>query len=173
MYVKLTNGEIEQFPYTLGDFRRDNSYTGFPRIIPKNTLRSYGVFPVYNAEFPLFDTVTQNLVQNSTPQREVLRNKVEKDVTDPDTGDINHSQLGQPIYGKRWLIGYTVENKPLAEAEYNLRKKRNLLIADTDKLGLTDRPAMSDEYVEYRQALRDITAQEGFPYTVSFPNIPE
>jgi hypothetical protein len=30
MYVKITNGEIEQFPYTLGDFRRDNPHTSFP-----------------------------------------------------------------------------------------------------------------------------------------------
>jgi hypothetical protein len=74
-----------------------------------------------------------------------------------------------------WLAarGYRAAEKTLEDLSREVRAIRDGLLRNTDKLGLTDRPAMSDEYVEYRQALRDITAQEGFPYTVSFPNIPE
>ena len=32
---------------------------------------------------------------------------------------------------------------------------------------------MSDEWREYRQELRDITTQEGFPHNVEWPNEPD
>jgi hypothetical protein len=31
LLVKTANGQVEQFPYTLGDLRRDNPQTSFPK----------------------------------------------------------------------------------------------------------------------------------------------
>ncbi|MDE4272673.1 hypothetical protein PXK58_02325 [Phaeobacter gallaeciensis] len=46
MHVKATGSQIEQFPYSLRDLRRDNPKTSFPRKIPDALAASYGVYPV-------------------------------------------------------------------------------------------------------------------------------
>jgi hypothetical protein len=61
--------------------------------------------------------------------------------------------------------------------EYNslaseVRARRNRLLEDTDKTQLSDSPGDVDTknaYRVYRQALRDIPEQSGFPYSVEFP----
>lgn len=168
MYVKLTNGEIGQFPYTPGDFRRDNPHTSFPKVISDRILNSHQVFSVEKMDLPSFNIFTQTAVQNTIPHKEVMRMKTEEDATDSDTGEVDESQIGQPMYGDQWLIGYTVENKTLDEAEINVRAQRNLLIAETDYLGLSDN-VMSVDQAEHRQLLRDISDQEGFPFSVVWP----
>ena len=55
-----------------------------------------------------------------------------------------------------------------------IRMRRNVLIAETDWTQLADVPdEISDSYVEYRQALRDITKSCDDPADVVFPNKPE
>ena len=56
-------------------------------------------------------------------------------------------------------------------AESN-RTKRDGLLAATDYFALTD-VTMDAPMTSYRQALRDITAQEGFPNDVGWPSLPE
>lgn len=57
-----------------------------------------------------------------------------------------------------------------------IRAKRNSLLSETDYLMMPDYP-ISEEYRDkiklYRQQLRDITEQEGFPNNVVFPTLPE
>jgi hypothetical protein len=62
-------------------------------------------------------------------------------------------------------------NRPQDQAEDAVRAKRNGLIAETDWMALSDN-TMTPEWSSYRQALRDITAQEGFPYSVTWPTKP-
>ena len=52
------------------------------------------------------------------------------------------------------------------------RKKRNTLLAKTDVWALSDR-TMTAEQTAYRQALRDITDQDGFPIDITWPTKPE
>lgn len=52
MYLKLNNGVIEKYPYTIGELRRDNPQVSFPSSIPDSTLVEYGVFPVEVTESP-------------------------------------------------------------------------------------------------------------------------
>lgn len=86
------------------------------------------------------------------------------------------------------------------ELEYNkaakeVRTKRDKLLAESDKVMCLDRlglsvpegstfsawlgflkslgSVLSGEWAEYRQALRDVPEQAGFPYDVKFPEKPE
>ena len=59
-----------------------------------------------------------------------------------------------------------------AQADDRIRKERNTLIASTDWWATSDR-TMSAEQTAYRQALRDITSQAGFPNEVVWPTKPE
>ena len=171
MHVKLTNGQPSQFPYSVGQLRRDNPQTSFPKVIPDEIMRRYGVYPVTELPKPDFDPLVQTLKRDAMPRREVIRLKTEDDATDPITGEVDQAQVGQPIYGNEWLVGYTVENKPQDQAQEAVRNKRNRLLADTDWMALSDN-TMTPAWASYRKALRDITAQEGFPYSVIWPTKP-
>jgi IS1 family transposase len=48
-----------------------------------------------------------------------------------------------------------------------VRENRNLLLELSDKMALADR--ITDEWRTYRQALRDIPSQSGFPTNVTWP----
>lgn len=68
---------------------------------------------------------------------------------------------------------YTVEDIPVSVDE--VRSKRDKLLADTDWTQVLDAPidaATREAYRVYRQALRDIPEQEGFPDTIIWPELP-
>ncbi len=56
-------------------------------------------------------------------------------------------------------------------AAAEVRHERNSLIAETDYLALSDN-TMTSEMQTYRQALRDIPSQAGFPTNVTWPTKP-
>jgi hypothetical protein len=57
-----------------------------------------------------------------------------------------------------------------AEPAY-VRQERDTLLAKTDTWGLADYPATAEQ-IAYRQALRDITGQAGFPTNITWPQEP-
>jgi len=58
-------------------------------------------------------------------------------------------------------------------AEKNLNRiVRDTLLAATDVWALSDR-TMTAEQTAYRQALRDVTGQAGFPEDITWPTKPE
>ena len=53
------------------------------------------------------------------------------------------------------------------------RTMRNSLLAASDWTQVADAPVDQAAWATYRQALRDITSQEGFPENVVWPTKPE
>ena len=53
-----------------------------------------------------------------------------------------------------------------------VRQVRNQLLKDSDWTQLSDAPVNKEAWAAYRQTLRDITLQTGFPFTVDFPVAP-
>ena len=64
MFVKVTNGTAVR--YTLGLLRRENPNVSFPKEIPEETLREYGVYPLNDTPPPQYNTVTQNIQETFT-----------------------------------------------------------------------------------------------------------
>lgn len=65
----------------------------------------------------------------------------------------------------------------ISDEEYmalSMREERNRLLAACDWTHSTsDRPVPNkEEWAEYRQALRDVTKQDGFPYNILWPTPP-
>lgn len=61
------------------------------------------------------------------------------------------------------------------EAEKSVREKRDSLISETDYLLASDYPISAEDLEAvkvYRQALRDVPQQEGFPFDVVWPDPP-
>ena len=146
-YVKTKDGSVVTYPYSIDQFRKDNRYISFPRIIDETLLASYEVFPVTFMEIPVFDTLTQKISQDQEPA----------------------------LVNGKWQIGYSIIDKTSEEIQlYNesiasrARAKRNALLFETDFYALND-VTMTPEMATYRQELRDITNQAGFPETINWP----
>lgn len=59
------------------------------------------------------------------------------------------------------------------DAEISVRAQRNQLLADSDWTQVADAPVNQAAWVAYRQNLRDIPEQAGFPLSVAWPVKPE
>ena len=65
-----------------------------------------------------------------------------------------------------WAAG--ADDREAADA----RDKRNNLLAATDWTAMADAPTQATAMTTYRQALRDITSQSGWPTTINWPTKP-
>ena len=59
-----------------------------------------------------------------------------------------------------------------AEQASAVRKSRGDKLAECDWTQVADAPVDKQAWATYRQALRDITAQKGFPWTITWPDAP-
>lgn len=88
--------------------------------------------------------------------------------------------VGCPAYIENDEV-FTVVVEPLTEEELQqrteskaqeVRDTRTKLLAECDWTQLSDAPVDKQAWADYRQALRDITNQAGFPMEVVFPKDP-
>jgi hypothetical protein len=84
----------------------------------------------------------------------------------------------EEVNGK-WYTKYSVadmndEAKAAADTNQatNVRNERNRKLSETDWRFRSDLTP-SQEWIDYCQALRDVPAQEGFPWDVTWPTQPE
>jgi len=59
-----------------------------------------------------------------------------------------------------------------AEQSENVRRSRNQMLSECDWTQLEDSPVNKTVWATYRQALRDMPSQEGFPWNVQWPEKP-
>lgn len=141
LYVKVTNGSI-QYPYTIGQLRKDNPNTSFPAYISADTLAAYGVYAVQEVPAPEVDPLTQR-----------------------------HEQTNPVQVNGKWTQTWRVVQLPENQATVNVRAKRNQLLTASDWTQIADAPVDKAAWATYRQALRDLPQAEGFP-NVEFPQAP-
>ena len=84
----------------------------------------------------------------------------------------------QQIDGK-WYTKYSVADMDAkviaakdAEQAKSVRQQRTDKLKDSDWTQVADSPVDKAAWATYRQALRDITAQDGFPWTIDWPTQP-
>jgi hypothetical protein len=146
MHVKTTNGNVDTYPYSVGQLRRDNPNTSFPKRIPDEMLAEWGVYPVEYKPHPDYDDRTQRIEHNAQPVME----------------------------DGQWFMGWSVMDKTAEEvqehddnAAQSARSQRDHLLVSTDWLVIKAQEtgvAMGQVWLNYRQALRDITDHVNFPY---------
>jgi ABC-type Fe3+-hydroxamate transport system substrate-binding protein len=75
--------------------------------------------------------------------------------------------------GQQTIRPYTPEEiAALSPTADDIRAQRNLLLATCDWTQVADAPADQAAWASYRQELRDITSQPGFPANVVWPEPP-
>lgn len=153
MYVLAPNQTVETFPYSIGNLRRDNSTTSFPRNPSDELLAAWNVFPVREVAAPSYDEATENC-----------------------------TQVNPTLENGEWVMTWEVTSASsdeiasrLASKSSQVRQERNRLLADCDWAVLTDSPlttARKTEWKAYRTALRNLPSADGFPHTMSWPTQP-
>lgn len=108
-------------------------------------------------------------VNHGTPKKPIMET-VLSDVSMPYITEADY----QMALSEAWQGEVTVEEVP--ETADEIRARRDRLLAATDWAVLPDSPldAQSLEAVKtYRQALRDVPQQDGFPADIQWPELPE
>lgn len=151
MYVKALNGVVERFPYSPTDLIRENPSTSFPgAMLSNDVLEEWGVFQVEATPQPQFNDRTHRIEQ------------------------VEPEFVGGS-WEQRWkvtaLTAAEVAATEAAQAQ-GVREQRNQALKDTDWTQVADAPVDKAAWAAYRQALRDITAQQGFPWEVQWPEQP-
>lgn len=151
-YMKKSQGGAITFPFELLQLRKDHPNTSFPKSIPDATLAAYGVYSVTVLDAPAYDAGTQRIEQDAQPTE-------------------NNGQ-----WELRWsVIDLTAEElvAKAAAVEAEVRAQRDRLLAKTDWTQIADAPVDRAAWATYRQALRDVPSQAGFPQNVTWPTQPE
>jgi len=149
MQILAPNGTAETYPYSIGQLRKDNPQVSFPKNPTDALLASYNVFPVTATERPVYDNITQNL-SDGTPT------------------------LTAGVWVQVWVVTDATPDEVIQrtnDLSTSTRSQRDNLLQQTDWMALIDN-TMSPEMATYRQALRDVTAQPGFPFAVEWPSKP-
>ena len=151
-YVLLAaDGSVDRYPYTLTDLRRANPGTSFPKKISDEVAAGFNCFPVEPTEPPA-DDYTINLSRTAVKQD---GSWVEEWISTPATPE----QIAERT-----------------EAKANeVRLQRNQLLTDCDWTQLPDAPLDADAKLAwqlYREALREVPEQAGFPWDVQWPTEP-
>jgi hypothetical protein len=134
-----------------------------------------GRYPVYLGE--LQNTFGNDVNPNSPPAPFV---KVEE--VAPPSASFNQKVLpGLPVnengtWKQTWqIVDLTPEelNAKTQSVAMRVRNKRNVILLDTDWTQSGDSPVADKEvWKTYRQELRDISSQQGFPINITWPTAP-
>lgn len=92
--------------------------------------------------------------------------------TEPASGNYVH---GKRTIGMFWDGSRMVPKLPSVETERKARmarSHRNRLLAQSDWTQVSDAPVDQAAWATYRQALRDVPQQAGFPHDVTWPIAP-
>ena len=146
-YRIRSTGEVK----SQGQIRKMHPNVSMPRVWNEDIHEQLGIDPVLSTPRP----------EPSGAYKAVTRNGVEQNAD----GNWVQAWIEQDITGDDRIAH---DEKNALEA----RTKRDGLLTETDHFGLSD-VTMSAEMTAYRQALRDVPQQAGFPSTITWPTKPE
>ena len=158
LFAEIQNGVVVKFPYNMQDLIADNPNTKFKYgsiyddyLGTEKNLNGYEIVRVYKLAPPLINVKTQICVQ------------------------------GEPkLMGQEWILQWVIRDKTPDEFMYStqneaadVRAMRTQKLKDSDWTQVADAPVDQAAWAAYRQALRDVPSQAGFPWEVQWPTQPE
>lgn len=146
MYRVKSTGEIK----SQGEVRSMYPNTSFPSQWTPALVEELGLDPVFESPTP-----------TTTRYQTAYKDGVEQDAQG------------------RWLWKWSIsemsdEAKAAKDAEQakNIRSDRDRRLSECDWTQVADAPVDKAAWATYRQALRDVPAQAGFPYDINWPEKP-
>jgi hypothetical protein len=146
MYAKIENDEVVQWPIS-----------NIQQLFPNTSFPS----PITDADLP------DGYVKVGV-------------IAPPVTSDNQSAVPGAPIKdGNNWVQSWDIlamDANEIAQRDaamaIEIRMERNRLLAESDWTQLADASGDKSAWAAYRQALRDITQQPGFPLGTAWPSKP-
>ena len=163
-YRIRSTGEVK----TQGQIRSMHPNVSLPKVWNANVNETLGIDPVIASPKPDpsgdYKVVVRNGVEQDANGNWVwawTENDMFQEYTDDEDNVVTvQDQIDAKV---------TADNAALEAAE---RATRDDLLKATDHYGLSD-VAMTEAMTAYRQALRDVPQQAGFPQTITWPTKPE
>jgi hypothetical protein len=155
-YAKVKGNQLIKYPYTFPELQIDNPYTNyafdsdFVNIFPHTeeaTIKGCKLVEVVEDFLPLYNNKTQKLIA----LQPILENNK---------------------WIKKWcVVDKTKEeiDSEFEEQSSKIRNQRTQKLKDSDWTQLADAPVNQAAWATYRQALRDVPSQAGFPWDVQWP----
>ena len=166
-YRIRSNGSVA----TQGEVRKMFANTSLPRVWDEAVCEMLGIDPIFEGPQATGGTVYQYSVSAGIEQvngkwfTKFVLGPTFTDTTTED-GTVTTAAENEAAY----------KAKKDAEQAKSVRATRDAKLAETDWTQVVDSPFDQSKMAElqaYRQALRDVTAQAGFPWTVEWPVKPE
>ena len=134
---------VHEYPYSIDKLKKAFKNVSFPKELSLATKTEYGIFDVEETTPELNHTLCEVIVE-----------------TDP--------ELVDGVYKRKFVVERLSDEVAVVE----IRKTRDSLLQRTDHMALSD-VTMSDEWKDYRQALREVPQQANFPTDfVKLPDAP-
>jgi len=157
------SGEIK----SQGEIRAMHKNTSFPKVWGENVHEAIGIDPVLLTPKPESAEAYKHYIRNGAEQDangNWVQAWTERDMFSEYTDDegVTHTKAEQET---------AYQNGLDATAAESVRTDRDSRLAVTDFHGLTD-TVMSEAMTTYRQLLRDVPAQAGFPNSITWPESP-
>jgi len=156
------SGEIK----SQGEIRAMHKNTSFPKVWGENVREAIGIDPVIVSPQPTPSGDYKRVVRNGAVEDggNWVQAWVERDMFSDytDDEDVTHTKAEQET---------AYQAKLDTTAAEGVRRDRDSRLAVTDFHALSD-TVMSEAMTTYRQALRDVPAQAGFPNSITWPESP-
>lgn len=151
MYIKIINQQVVQYPYNDSDLRYEYSNTSFPATLTDEIRQTFNMYKVEQVSIPDFNDRTQKIIE-ITPT------------------------LDNNIWKQTWQIVDLTDEEIQTLCEKKIQEVKNLRLQELQRTDYTQLPDVNlsnkAEWAIYRQALRDITTQPGYPFDVQWPSEP-
>ena len=162
MYAEVKNGVVVTFPYNYDILVQKNPYTKFAQTDllsmysgTEDNLAGHELVRVTELEAPTFNSQTQKAIQNSAPA----------------------------LVDNVWTLGWSVHSLTQTEQDQKttleskaMRQIRDDKLKECDWIVIKNLESNSNipgVWEVYRQALRDVPDQTGFPWTITWPVEPQ
>ena len=167
-YRIRSTGEVK----SQGQIRSMHPNVSLPKVWNANVNETLGIDPVLASPKPDpsgdYKTVVRNGVEQDAngnwvwawTENDMFQEYIETDENGVETTVTVQAQIDAKV---------AADNAALEATE---RATRDNLLKATDHYGLSD-VSMTEAMTAYRQALRDVPQQEGFPQTITWPTKPE
>ena len=150
------------------EFRQLHFGLGLPKVLTEAVINEWGADIVFEGPQATGGTVYQYSMRQGVEQ---LEGKwYTKYILGPVFTDTAASE-GQPA---KTAAENEAEYKARKDAEQaaNVRRSRTEMLKDCDWTQIADSTADKTAWATYRTALRNVPAQSGFPWTITWPETP-
>lgn len=153
MFAKIENSQVVEYPLSQFDIKKRFSNISFPSDF--SSALPTGYVRVQPASKPEEDDL--KIISEGTPVKIA--------------GVWTQVWVQSDKYTAEELVSYNAQKEE--DKKQEVRNVRNSLLSKSDWTQVADAPVDKSVWASYRQALRDVTSQAGFPWDVQWPTIPE